>query len=45
MELAILIDSDGTEYSQVTRRLRYKDGMTIVKTGDKPNLDTHMYEM
>ena len=43
MELEILRDVDGTEFSKVTKLLRYKDRPTIGKAHNNKILDTIMY--
>ena len=43
--LSIPSDSDGPEFSWLTRRLREMNWLPIGKSSDKPILGTHMYEV
>ena len=42
MEVVIPKDSDGPEFSWMTRRFRDKDGLMIGNASDNPILDTHV---
>ena len=45
IELEIPRYGDGTEFSKVKKRLRYKDGLPIGRAHNNPILDTRMYEV
>ena len=45
MKRSIPRDSDGPEFSRVTRHFRDKDGIKIGKSSDHFILDTRMYEI
>ena len=45
MELAMDRHDDGTEFSIVENRLKYKDGRPIVIAADNTILDTRIYEV
>ena len=44
-ELAMRRYEDGPEFSEVTKHLRDKDGLTIGRAYNNPILDTIMYEV
>ena len=45
MEVALPRDSEGPEFSRVTKRLRYANGLLIGTENENPILDTRMYEV
>ena len=45
MELALLRDSQGPEFSRVTKRLRDVNGLPIGNANDNPILDRQIYEV
>ena len=45
MELSLDRQSDGPEFSRVTKRLKDKEGRSIGIASDNPILDTWMYEV
>ena len=45
MEFALDKHDNGPKYTRVKKRLKYKDGKTIVIAADNPILDTRMYEV
>ena len=45
MEIALPRDSDGPEYTKVTKRLRDANGIPIGTTNNNPILDTRLYQV